>query len=85
MVGGALSRIAMSVLVVLSAAKISAMDEVASEAPATTKTATGRAKITCARAAENLGGRAAITEAMLVLLLARSLTTLLALSVMTGG
>ena len=64
-----LSRIATSVLVSAAAAKMSA----------------GRAEITFARAAENLGGRLERTDAMLLMVLARRVTTLLAPGAGDGG
>ena len=64
-----LSRIATSVLVSAAAAKISA----------------GRAEITFARAAEILGGRAERTDAMLLMVEAQRVTTLLAPGAGEGG
>ena len=64
-----LSRIATSVLVSAAAAKMSA----------------GRAEMTFARAAEILGGRANRTDAMLLMVEARRVTTLLAPGSGEGG
>ena len=64
-----LSRIATSVLLSAAAANISA----------------GRAEITFARAAEILGGRAERTDAMLLMVEARRVTTLLAPGAGEGG
>ena len=54
-------------------------------APAAAKISAGRAEITFARAAEILGGRAKRTDAMMLMVEARRVTTLLAPGAGEGG
>ena len=56
-----------------------------SVAAAAAKMLVGLAEITCARAEENLGGRAKQTNAILLMVESRRVTTLLVSGVMVGG